>query len=201
MPVCPNDANFSFELPRAEVPVQKLRLEGGRFLVEDAGTWVIGKAKQYANYADFCNECGNCDVFCPEDGGPYVIKPRFFGSHEDWVAFADQNGFVLVQTEGARTIFGRIAGLEFALEEPVAGGSSQVRYRGPGFEVMLDPSAPEATVTGRCDPGREADLTYMHILRAVRDAVYGAVSGTAYGTVRANYLNMATARGAVGGRR
>ena len=51
------------------------------------------KAHQLANFADFCNECGNCDVFCPEDGGPYIEKPRFFGSLEAWRRLTTRDGF------------------------------------------------------------------------------------------------------------
>jgi len=35
---------------------------------------------QIACYADFCNECGNCDTFCPEYGGPYIKKPTLFAA-------------------------------------------------------------------------------------------------------------------------
>ena len=53
------------------------------------------KAHQLANYADACNECGNCDVFCPEDGGPQLEKPRFFGSLETYRRDAGDNGFYI----------------------------------------------------------------------------------------------------------
>ena len=26
--------------------------------------------------ADFCNECGNCETFCPTNGAPYRSKPK-----------------------------------------------------------------------------------------------------------------------------
>jgi hypothetical protein len=48
---------------------------------------------QIANYADYCNECGNCDTFCPEYGGPFIEKPTFFGSLEQWRKHADHDGF------------------------------------------------------------------------------------------------------------
>jgi putative selenate reductase len=56
IPACPNDANFTFVLADREAP------------------------HQIGNFADLCNDCGNCDVFCPEDGGPHRVKPRFFAS-------------------------------------------------------------------------------------------------------------------------
>ncbi|TPW20340.1 MAG: hypothetical protein FD126_1781, partial [Elusimicrobia bacterium] len=102
--VCPNGANFSYEPAPGEAPP-----EGP-----------LKKRRQYATFADFCNECGNCEVFCPEDGGPQVRKPRFFGSLELWRA-DKRDGFYLERGDGAETVHGRIAGREYRLR--VVGGS------------------------------------------------------------------------------
>ena len=101
VPVCPNDANFTYVLPQAEIPVVKLRAaSGGGCRARGGGRRCsIEKKHQIANFADFCNECGNCDVFCPEDGGPYVVKPRFFGSEETFARFATHDGFFASKTE------------------------------------------------------------------------------------------------------
>jgi len=104
--VCPNDANFSFPLPTsAEVPVTE--------------------ARQIANFADFCNDCGNCDTFCPEDGGPYLLKPRIFVSRERWMRDAPRDA-ILVE-RGATT--GRFGGVEYRVADgdaPVAGAAYYV---------------------------------------------------------------------------
>lgn len=55
--VCPNDA------------ILHLRTPDG-FPSTDA--W------QYVCLAELCNECGNCDTFCPETGSPWLAKPRIF---------------------------------------------------------------------------------------------------------------------------
>ena len=34
------------------------------------------KPYQLAVFADFCNECGNCERWCPEIGAPYRVKPN-----------------------------------------------------------------------------------------------------------------------------
>ncbi|GIS37006.1 MAG: hypothetical protein Ct9H90mP9_0360 [Pseudomonadota bacterium] len=62
---------------------------------------VLEKKHQIANFADFCNECGNCDIFCPEDGGPYVLKPRFFGSRESFREFRTMMVFSSKETMAA----------------------------------------------------------------------------------------------------
>jgi putative selenate reductase len=76
IPVCPNDANFSVAMPSTpRVPVTK--------------------ARQIVNFADFCNDCGNCDVFCLEDGGPYLLKPRLFVNRERWLRDAPRDAVLL----------------------------------------------------------------------------------------------------------
>src|SRR5690606_28436409 len=92
IPVCPNDANFSYAIPKQEEDIVKLRYQDGTWSSRIDGTLRVTKKVQYANFADFCNECGNCDIFCPEDGGPYVVKGRFFGSLQLWTELRSHDG-------------------------------------------------------------------------------------------------------------
>jgi putative selenate reductase len=109
IPVCPNDANFYYELQPLAVEYVNYRI-GPEGVVEEipGGVLRIEKSHQIANYADFCNECGNCDVFCPEHGGPYIKKPRFYGSRESWEKFNGHNGFWVEKRDGAVILHGRI---------------------------------------------------------------------------------------------
>ncbi len=34
--------------------------------------------QQYFVLAELCNECGNCMVFCPENGDPAQVKPKLY---------------------------------------------------------------------------------------------------------------------------
>lgn len=97
IPVCPNDANFTFRMASTpEVPVTEER--------------------QIGNFADFCNDCGNCDTFCPEDGGPFKLKPRFFVSRERWLADAPRDA-ILVERDA---ITGRFDGVEVRVTDAAA---------------------------------------------------------------------------------
>lgn len=58
--VCPNAAFFSVETPAA-------------WLEKGTAT----RDKQWVVFADACNECGNCDTHCPQEGGPYRTKPLY----------------------------------------------------------------------------------------------------------------------------
>jgi putative selenate reductase len=162
VPVCPNHANFTYVLPKAELPIVKLsRGADGAWVTTTHGTLRVDKKHQFANYADFCNECGNCDVFCPEDGGPYVLKPRFFGSEASWAREPKGDGFLLLPDGSTR---GRFNGREYAL-------TKDGRFSGEGFELEMDLASPGAPRRGRIDEGVEVDLTYFHILRWLGDAV------------------------------
>ena len=72
--VCPNDAFFSIK-----------SLEG------------MPDRQQYLVLAELCNECGNCMVFCPEDGDPAQIKPKLF-TDPDVFASRDGQGFLVGAT-------------------------------------------------------------------------------------------------------
>ena len=161
VPVCPNHANFAFDLGPLEVPVIVLSERDGAWSASERGTTELSRRKQWANFADFCNECGNCDIFCPEDGGPYVVKPRFFGNRADFEEHAGQNGFYL----DGDTVLARIDGRRFELERR----GDRARFSGDGFEVRFAVADPAGTVEGSADG--DVDLTYFHILEWIREAV------------------------------
>lgn len=95
VPVCPNDANFVYETASVAIEYDNYELLPGRIRSIPGGMLRVVKAQQLANFADACNECGNCDIFCPEDGGPQHEKPRFFGSLASYQKYADGNGFYI----------------------------------------------------------------------------------------------------------
>ena len=73
--------------PAARCRSSRSRRDGAGWSAREEGTLRDrASSTRSATSPDFCNECGNCDVFCPEDGGPYVVKPRFFGTLAAWQA-------------------------------------------------------------------------------------------------------------------
>ncbi|MBT3754856.1 MAG: putative selenate reductase subunit YgfK, partial [Candidatus Cloacimonetes bacterium] len=77
--VCPNRANISVKVPGFENENQILHLDG------------------------LCNECGNCETFCPYDGAPYKDKFTLFWNNED-MKVNGNDGFLLI-SEGDNTEF------------------------------------------------------------------------------------------------
>jgi putative selenate reductase len=165
VPVCPNDANFTFVLERAPIPRVRLRRAGALWTAQHEGEIEITEPHQIGNFADFCNDCGNCDVFCPEDGGPYNLKPRLFVSAERWAADCSRDGLCLERRGARAVVLGRFEGAEYRLET----GEARAAFSGPGFRVSFDERDPEGTVQGEADS--EVDLTYYHIMTRLRQAL------------------------------
>ena len=165
VPVCPNDANFTFALPRTEIAVVKLApAAAGGWARREEGVLRLRERHQIGSFADACNECGNCDVFCPEDGGPYLLKPRLFGSLAGWREQARLDGFFVERREGRDFAHGRSGGREYLLEA----GPDGARYAGPGFELELSPEGAEVRAGHAAG---EVDLTYFQLLRLVSRAL------------------------------
>jgi putative selenate reductase len=165
VPVCPNDANFTFVLPPSEIPIVKFRREKGAWRRSEEGILKIEETHQIGTFADFCNDCGNCDVFCPEDGGPYLVKPRLFSSRGAWDGAPTLDGFFLDRHEGRDTVMGRFGGHEYRLQA----SDGQVAYSGAQFAVTFAESDPERTFDG--DATVVVDLTYFHVMNALRKAI------------------------------
>ena len=86
---CPTDANMRLPSIDSSIP--------------------FTRRHQIANFADFCNDCGNCEVICPDMGAPQRLKMRFFGSEESWRRHTHLDGFWI----GAGTTLARIDGVEY----------------------------------------------------------------------------------------
>jgi putative selenate reductase len=116
LPACPNDANFVYEAEPQAREYESYRVEGGRAVPVAGGRFEARERHQIANFQDFCNDCGNCDTFCPEDGGPYLEKPRFFGSLAAWRGQGARDGFFVERRPGRDVMWGRLRGVEYRLE-------------------------------------------------------------------------------------
>jgi putative selenate reductase len=162
VPVCPNHANFAYTLPVGEIPVTKLSPSEDGWAVEIGEPLQVAEAHQLGNFVDFCNECGNCDIFCPELGGPYKLKPRFHSSLARFEADASQDGLYLTPTEA----HGRFEGAVYSTSQQ----GDRIQYSGPGFTVSFEAQSPETTMSG--DASGPVDLTYWRLMEKVRDAVY-----------------------------
>jgi putative selenate reductase len=174
IPVCPNDANFLYHTGDVRLTYRdvEIRPDGSILPVGDEREFVLEKADQIANFADYCNHCGNCDTFCPEYDGPYLKKPNFYGSRRAFEAGAPHDGFLLERTRNGHLLFcGRIDNQYYLLERPVddngylyGDGTVSVRVNREGA-IELDGSAPSET--HRIDVGRFHAMATL--LRGITD--------------------------------
>jgi hypothetical protein len=122
---------------------------------------------QIANFADFCNDCGNCDTFCPEYDGPFIKKPNFFGSYAAWAAFDRRDGFFIDSSGAAPRMHGRIKGATYLLERETGWNG----YRFEDGEVCLflkeaDHAVERWFAFGQHDAtGHVVDMTAYHTMR------------------------------------
>jgi len=164
LPVCPNDANFILKSSTRSIKSAFLERCGAKWELREAPMIELDERHQIANFADFCNECGNCDIFCPEDGGPYVLKPRFFGSEAQWRRWKEYDGFFLERVGEGERVLGRFEGQEFLCERE----GDRVRYRGLEFDLRWQgEDFQQATGSGP----EQIDLTYFHLMEWLLDAV------------------------------
>jgi putative selenate reductase len=179
VPVCPNDANFSYETPPRTIAFRDLVVHGGRLSPGDERTFTAGgpksSAHQLANWADACNDCGNCDVFCPEDGGPYIEKPRLFGSLASFLADAPRPGFfVRREDDGSLAARGRWAGRDLELLVRPDGsalfrdGIAELRF------ASAEAAAPEAAriVAPTPPEGYVVQVGHYHSLRTILTGLF-----------------------------
>ena len=110
--VCPNAANFAIPSEPGEHTVYQYHIAGDHLEYSLSGTFQLEKPFQIANIADWCNECGNCDTYCPEHGGPFIEKPRFFLTAETYGQFRRYDGFYF---RDRYTLQGRLNGEEYLL--------------------------------------------------------------------------------------
>ncbi len=102
LPACPNDANFVYETEPLSGDFESYRVTGGRAVAAPGGRFEVRERHQIAVFQDFCNDCGNCDTFCPEEGGPYLEKPRFFGTLGGWHRWRERDGFFVGERRRGR---------------------------------------------------------------------------------------------------
>jgi putative selenate reductase len=174
IPVCPNDANFSYHTVEQRITYRDVEIhsDGSTAPIGQERMFVLEKADQIANFADYCNHCGNCDTFCPEYDGPYLKKPNFYGSRRSFEAGAPHDGYVLECLPHAQTLLCRIQGRTYRLEQLSDGdhryddGMSTVRISASG-EFTLDTASTTTHAPHVIDVGRY--LAIATLLRGITD--------------------------------
>jgi putative selenate reductase len=93
--VCPNRANI--EIKMMDIPIPRFLYSQIKF-----------KDKYQILHIDgICNECGNCETFCPYNGSPYKEKLTLYWSEENF-ANSKNDGFIFLSKPSDNIIAFRI---------------------------------------------------------------------------------------------
>ena len=175
--VCPNDANFAVDVPDATFDAPDLVVRDARVEVESAPALNVKRKRQFSNYADFCNDCGNCDVFCPEEGGPYKVKPRFFGARATFEQDPLDGFFVERDEAGRLAMSARMDGVRLELSLDPARGRATFSDAGIACEIDLATHAvvrSERAAEGA--DGHRLPLWRYHAMRILLEGVFAGVN-------------------------
>lgn len=161
VPVCPNLAIQTFGLPTGTHEAGTIRWSDTEWAIEPA-TLKISKRHQIGIVADACNQCGQCDPTCPEDGGPFTEKPNLFLDPRAWAEHPDRAGFHFALGTLWWRSRGRLQGWR-----PTADGATWILPEG---EIELSTPTTPTTTRGH----GEADLADAVLLSLVWSAFQDA---------------------------
>lgn len=130
--VCPNRANQTYERMPFETRLASVTIEGSEAKISGLRQFRVAQRWQIVNVANFCNECGNCETFCPSAGAPYRDKPRLHLDRASYDAESDRAVFV-ERLENGLKMHAKVNGEEHRLS--IAGG--EIRYRSPQLRATV----------------------------------------------------------------
>lgn len=154
--VCPNRANIAVRRQDSwplSYPVQRAVRRGEAVAVETLGSVRVSQRVQVVNIADFCNECGNCAVFCPTSGAPYRHKPRLHLSRESFEAAGEGAWF-----REPWSMEAVIQGSAMSVTSTFFGGRAVLKVKTPVFTALLDAKSLEAASVTLASGVAQAEL-------------------------------------------
>ncbi len=95
IPVCPNAANFAFPVEKGTYNPGHVTWTDDVWEVTEGQPLLVDRKHQIGNTVDACNLCGHCDTWCPEDGGPYLVKPNLFLQAQGFADHPERDGFLV----------------------------------------------------------------------------------------------------------
>jgi putative selenate reductase len=131
---CPNDAIFVYE--PAPVKAATQRLGSGSVAPESTrgAGFEIASGHQLAVFLGACNECSNCEVYCPEEGAPFLVKEQLFPALASFVS-SGADGFF----RDGDTLHARLGGRELRMEVDQTGNRGRLVSGGLSVELQWEP--------------------------------------------------------------
>jgi len=111
--VCPNKANYCYQTIDRTYNIPRISINNKQINILKGSDFKINQKYQIINIADFCNECGNCNTFCPTEGAPYINKPKFFLNAESFKNAP--SGFILSKQKERKVLIYKNEGAFYSL--------------------------------------------------------------------------------------
>ncbi|OFZ23268.1 MAG: putative selenate reductase subunit YgfK [Bdellovibrionales bacterium RIFOXYA1_FULL_36_14] len=118
--VCPNRANVSYQLLKKDYHLKDIIIDQMKHSLGVDYIFSITQENQVFNIGDFCNECGNCNTFCPASGRPYQDKPKIYLSRKSFKE-TGANAFYFEEEKSARTLFVKTSCENYKIVYPYQG--------------------------------------------------------------------------------
>ena len=121
--VCPNKALFTYEIDPISINIPMLNSE-------ETELFEVKQKFQTAVFTSFCNECGNCAIFCPTAGKPYSDKVRLYNDTKELDEQSD-NAFMVSNNNGYMSIKAKFDNdlYELLLNDKITCSNSKVTIR------------------------------------------------------------------------
>jgi len=166
VPACPNGAIFIYDTMPVTATTEQLSPGPDGDLVRAEGEgFALGTDHQLGVFEGACNECSNCEVYCPEEGAPFRVKERVFSARERFEA-SGADGFF----RDGDLLLARLGGREHRLEVDAAGNHARLSTDKMTIELEWEPLR---VLEGR---GAKRDLAFdtslLWRMKTVWDSVY-----------------------------
>jgi len=164
---CPNDAIFAYETEPLSLATHIVGYGPTGLSLTPGEGFSIVEAHQLALFSGACNECSNCEVYCPEHGAPFRVKERLFPSEAAFEASED-DGFLLSDEGLNARLGGRVMVLR--VDEPAN------RADLDAGDVRLELSwTPLQILGGSVEPtARPLDTARVWRMRTAWESIYRA---------------------------
>ncbi|MEM7353184.1 MAG: 4Fe-4S binding protein [Acidobacteriota bacterium] len=168
---CPNDAIFAYAAEPTEVATDRLTSNGNGGLERSEGAgFKVADSHQLAVVEGACNECSNCEVYCPEQGAPFVVKERLFLNREAFTTEANLDGFC----READVLHARLGGVEMRFTpEPT---QNRATVTGDAFHLELTWEPFEVVRGHLTGPKVELDTALLWRMKTVWEQIFGAAT-------------------------
>lgn len=164
---CPNDAIFAYEAEPTRTDTELLSQGPDGDLRRQTGAgFTIEEIHQLAVLSGACNECSNCEVYCPESGAPFQLKERVFLNRADCDASPHVDGFWREND----VLHARLAGRRIQLTLGADGKSGTLRGDGLRLDLSWEPLGVRGGEISATSP--PFDTAHLWRLKTVWNAIF-----------------------------